>query len=124
MTMQRTILRRRRLARPVAAALATVLIGLSSSAGFHRGDHDDLGWLPSKFHHHDYQWAAEATDAPLPLVDHCHACQLTRTIARLVPAGPALPESPAAVLPSLARRNGEAPTRAGFPHTPRAPPAS
>jgi hypothetical protein len=124
MTMEPTILRRRRLARPVAAALATVLVGLSSAAGFHRGDHDDLGWLPSRFHQHDYQWAAEATDAPLPLVDHCHACQLTRTIVRLVPAGPALPEVPAPVLQGLARRNGDAPTRADFPHTPRAPPAS
>lgn len=124
MTMQRTILRRRRLARPVAAALATVLIGLSSSAGFHRGDHDDLGWLPSRFHQHDYQWTAEATHALLPLVDHCHACQLTRAIVRLVPGGPALPESPAPMFRGLARGNHEAPTRADFPHTPRAPPAS
>ncbi len=125
--MHRTILRRTRLTRPVAAALATVLLALSVSAGFHRGEHDDLGWLPSKFHQHDYQWAAEATDAtdaPLPLVDHCLACHLTRTIVRLVPMAPALPDSPAPALGSVARRNEEAPTGAAFPRTPRAPPAS
>jgi len=124
MTMHRTIFRRTRLARPVAAALATVLLALSVSAGFHRGDHDDLGWLPSRFHQHDYQWAAEATDAPLPLVDHCLACHLTRTIVRLVPAAPALPASPASGLWELARLDDEVPTRAEFPRTPRAPPAS
>ena len=122
--MQRTISRRTRLARPVAAALATVVVALSSAAGFHRGDHDDLGWLPSRFHQHDYQWGAETTEAPLPLVDHCQACQLTRTIVRLVPAAPALPGSPGSDLRGLARIQGDAPTRATFPHTPRAPPAS
>jgi hypothetical protein len=124
MTMHRTILHRTRLARLVAAALATALLALSVSAGFHRGDHDDLGWLPSKFHQHDYQWAAEATDAPLPIVDHCLACHLTRTIVRLVPMAPAVPEPPAPGLESIARRNDQAATRAAFPRTPRAPPAS
>jgi hypothetical protein len=124
MTMHRTILRRTRLTRSTAATLATVLLALSVSAGFHRGDHDDLGWLPSRFHQHDYQWSSEARDAPLPLVDHCLACHLTRTIVRMVPMAPALPESPAPADGSIARRNDEAPTGTSFPRTPRAPPAS
>lgn len=124
MTVHRTIPRRTRLTRPVAAALATVLLALSVSAGFHRGDHDDLGWLPSRFHQHDFHWAAEATDAPLPLVDHCLACHLTRTIVRLVPLAPAIPESPAPALGSVAHRNHKAPADAAFPRTSRAPPAS
>lgn len=122
--MHQTILGRTRLARPVAAALATVLLALSVSAGFHRGDHDDLGWLPPRFHHHEYQWAAEGTDAPLPLVDHCLACHLTRTIVRLAPAAPALPQFAVSGPWELPRLDDAAPTRADFPRTPRAPPAS
>jgi hypothetical protein len=119
-----TILSRARLARPVAAALAAALLALSVSAGFHSGDHDDLGWLPSRFHQHDYRWAGETTDAPLPLVDHCLACHLGRTLVRLAPPAPALPEAPAPLLAGIAGFVDEAPTRADFPRTPRAPPAS
>ncbi|HYO47890.1 MAG TPA: hypothetical protein VEY33_14525 [Gemmatimonadota bacterium] len=118
-----TILSRTRLARPVAAGLAAVLVALSVSAGFHSGDHDDLGWLPSRFHQHDYRWAGEASDA-LPLVDHCLACNLTRTIVRLAPPAPSLPEAPDPVFAGPAGPADEAPTRADFSSTPRAPPAS
>jgi hypothetical protein len=113
-----------RIARPVAAALVTVLLALSVSAGFHRGDHDDLGWLPSRFHQHDYQWGDEGAGAPLPLVDHCMACHLTRTIVRVVPAAPALPETLASGPWDFGRLDDDAPTRAAFPRTPRAPPVS
>jgi len=119
-----TILLRTCLARPIAAGLAVVLLTLSVSAGFHSGDHDDLGWLPSRFHQHDYRWAGEATDAALPLVDHCLACHLTRTIVRLAPPAPSLPEAPDPVFASTAGPADEAPTRADFSSTPRAPPAS
>ena len=119
-----TILSRTRFARPVAAGLAAVLLALSVSAGFHSGDHDDLGWLPSRFHQHDYRWAGEATDAPLPLVDHCLACHITRTIVRLAPPAPALPEAPNPVFAGTAGPADQAPTRADFSSTPRAPPAS
>lgn len=118
------ILRRTPLVRASAAGLAVVLLALSVSAGFHSGDHDDLGWLPSRFHHHHYHWGGEAPGAPLPLVDHCLACHVTRTIVRFAPPAPALPEVPAPVFAGVAGFADEAPTRADFPRTPRAPPAS
>jgi hypothetical protein len=121
--MRGTILRRTRLVRPVAAGLAAVVLALSVSAGFHSGDHDDLGWLPSRFHHHDYQWAGEPAGAPLPLVDHCLACHITRTIVRFAPPAPPLPETRDLLVASAPGRADEAPSRAGFPRTPRAPPA-
>jgi hypothetical protein len=117
-------LRRTPLVRASAAGLSVVLVALSVSAGFHSGDHDDLGWLPSRFHHHDYHWSGEAPGAPLPLVDHCLACNVTRTIVRLAPPTPRLPEAPGLVVTSAPGSPDEAPSRAEFPRTPRAPPAS
>ena len=120
----RTILSRTGPTRPVAAVLAAVLLALTVSAGFHSGGHDDLGWLPSRFHQHEYRWAGETTDTPLPLVDHCLACHLTRTIVRLAPPAPSLPEAPDPVFASTAGPADEAPARADFSSTPRAPPSS
>ena len=122
--MMRSIGRQTALVRPVAAGLSVVLLALSVSAGFHRGDHDDLGWLPSRFHQHDYQWAGEPPGAPLPVVDHCLACHVNRTLVRFSPSVAALPESP---VPAPARTTGTAgdvPGRPDFSRTPRAPPAS
>jgi len=117
-------LRPGRATRPVAAALAVVLLGLSLSAGFHRGDHDDLGWLPSRFHHHDFQWGAEADGAAIPLVDHCMACHVSRTIVRFASPAPPLPATPATIVATV-RGSAEAPAPgARFPHSSRAPPAS
>lgn len=122
-TNRRTLLRTR-LTRPIAAGLAAVLLALTVSAGFHSGDHEDLGWLPSRFHQHDYRWAGEASDAPLPLVDHCLACHLTRTFVRFAPPAASLPEVPDPVFAGTAGPADEAPTRSDFSSTPRAPPAS
>ena len=119
-----TILLRTRIARPVATALALVLLGLTVSAGFHVGGHDDLGWLPVKFHQHDYSWAAEVADAPLPLLDHCLACHLGRTLVRLAPPAPGLPEAPVPTLGDLAIADHARPTRVDHSRSPRAPPAS
>ena len=119
-----SFLRRTALVRPVAAGLAVVLLALSVSAGFHSGDHDDLGWLPSRFHHHDYQWAGEPPGAPLPLVDHCLACHIGRTLVRLAQPAIPLPEGRDLVFVSVSGSADAAPRRAAFPLTPRAPPAS
>jgi hypothetical protein len=116
--------RRARVTRPVAAALATVLLALSFSGGFQRGDHDDLEWLPERFHHHDDQWGLEPSGAPLALVDHCLACLVSRTIVRFAPPVLSLPEAQDAVNASAPRFPNAAPASAAFPRTPRAPPAS
>lgn len=115
---------RTRLARPIATGLSVVLLALSAAAGFHQGDHDVLGWLPEKFHRHDFRWAAEADGANAPLIDHCLACHLGRTLVRLAPPAPALPDTPATVFASAPRPAAEAPTRTDFLSAPRAPPAS
>lgn len=119
-----SVLRRTALVRPVAAGLAVVLFALSVSAGFHRGDHDDLGWLPSRFHQHDYQWAGEPPGALLPLVDHCLACHIGRTLVRFAQPAIPLPEDRDLVIVSLPGSIDAALRRAAFPRTPRAPPAS
>jgi hypothetical protein len=119
-----TPLRRTQVARPVAALLTSVFLALSVSAGFHRGEHDDLGWLPARFHHHDFQWQETTGEAPAPLADHCLACHVTRTLVRFTPSAAPLPES---VAPALARATegaGDIPGRPDFSRTPRAPPAS
>jgi len=116
-------LRRGRAARPVAATLATVLLALSIGAGFHRGDHDDMGWLPSRFHLHDYELQAASDDAPLALVDHCLACNVSRTLVRFVPPVPPVPESPLAEIPAIRGWIDAATDRSHHPRTPRAPPA-
>ena len=87
------------------------------------GDHDDLGWLPARFHHHDYQWANEP-GAPLPLVDHCLACHIGRSLVRFALPGIPLPEAPALALVFDPGYTDAAPIRAAFRRTPRAPPAS
>lgn len=122
--MRSRIHRRERFARPVATLLTAVLLSLSASAGFHRGDHDDLGWLPSRFHHHDFHWRTGTDEEAAPLIDHCLACHVTRTLVRISPSVAALPESP---VPAPARTTGTAgdvPGRPDFSRTPRAPPAS
>lgn len=115
---------RRTLVRPVAAGLAVVLLALSVSAGFHSGDHDDQGWLPSRFHHHDYQWASEPPGAPLPLVDHCLACHIGRTLVRFAQPAIPLPEVRDPVIVSVSDSADTAPQFSSFPSTPRGPPAS
>ena len=117
-------LRRAVYARPVATLLTAVLLSLSVSAGFHRGDHDDLGWLPSRFHHHDFQWRAGTGEEAVPLIDHCLACHVTRTLVRFSPAVAAPPESPVPVQAWSAGAAGDLPGRPESPRTPRAPPAS
>lgn len=121
--MNGMLLFRMRLARPTATGLAVVLLALSAAAGFHQGDHDVLGWLPEKFHKHDFGWAAEAEGAA-PLIDHCLACHLGRTLVRLAPRAPALPDVPAPVFAGAPRSAAQAPTRTDFLSAPRAPPAS
>ncbi|HET6361571.1 MAG TPA: hypothetical protein VFH11_05885, partial [Gemmatimonadota bacterium] len=101
-----------------------VLLALSAAAGFHQGDHDVVGWLPEKFHKHDFRWSAEAEGAKEPLIDHCLACHLGRTLVRLAPAAPALPDTPAAVFAGAPHPAAQAPTRTDFLSAPRAPPAS
>ena len=123
MTANRIHLRPGRTTRPIAAALATVLLALSVAAGFHQGDHDDLGWLPSRFHHHDYRVRAEGNGPPRPLVDHCLACHVTRTMVRFTPPAPPLPAVAAATGTPIPASAGAATARADFPRTPRAPPA-
>jgi hypothetical protein len=115
---------RTRLARPIATGLSVVLLALSAAAGFHRGDHEVLGWLPERFHKHDFRWAAEADGSRAPRVDHCLACHLGRTLVRLAPPAPALPDAPAPVFAGAPRPAAEAPTRSDFLSAPRAPPAS
>jgi hypothetical protein len=107
-----------------AGVLAAAYLILSSAAGFHSGSHDTLDWLPTRFHHHDYRWADEPSGAPLPLVDHCLACNIGRTIVCFVPPGLLLPDAPDVLIVSVAASADAAPSRADFPHTPRAPPAS
>ena len=113
-----------RLTRPIAAGLAVVLLALSAAAGFHRGDHDGLGWLPERFHEHDFQWATEADGSRAPLVDNCLACHLGRTLVRLAPPAPALPDGPVPVFAGAPRADSPAPTRTDFLSAPRAPPTS
>ncbi|HET6639070.1 MAG TPA: hypothetical protein VFH82_09850 [Gemmatimonadota bacterium] len=122
--MNGTLLFRKRLARPIATGLSVVLLALSAAAGFHQGDHDDLGWVPEKFHKHDFRWAEEADGAKAPLIDHCLACQVGRMLVRLAPPAPSLPDAPAPVFAGAARPAAEAPTRSDFLSAPRAPPAS
>ena len=122
--MKRSVLHRSGFMRSVGAGLAAVLLALSVSAGFHTGDHDDLGWLPSRFHHHDYHWAGEPPGTPLPLVDHCLACHIGRTLVRFAQPSISLPEAPDPVLASVSGSADATPSRAAFPRTPRAPPAS
>ena len=119
-----SVLRRTDLVRPVAAGLAVVLLALSVSAGFHSGDHDDLGWLPSRFHQHDYQWGSEPPGAPLPLVDHCLACHIGRTLVRFAQPTMPLPEVRDPVIISVSSSADAVPRLAAFPTSPRAPPAS
>jgi hypothetical protein len=113
-----------RLTRPIAAGLAVVLLALSVAAGFHQGDHDGLGWLPERFHEHDFQWATEADGSRAPLVDDCLACHLGRTLVRLAPPAPALPDASAPVFAGAPRAESRAPARSDFLSAPRAPPAS
>jgi hypothetical protein len=122
--MKGTLLCRTRVARAVAATLAAVMLTLSVSAGFHAGDHDDLGWLPERFHQHDYHWVNEPPGSPLPLVDHCLACHLGRTLVRFGPPRILVPEGPDATVASVVPSDDAAPSRADFPRTSRAPPAS
>lgn len=112
------------IARPVAAVLTVVLLGLSVSAGFHRGGHDDLGWLPSRFHHHAFQWGAGTGEQPAPLADYCLACHVTRSIVRLASAPAPPPEVPDAVPGGTAAAAAELPDRTDFSRIPRAPPTS
>jgi hypothetical protein len=112
------------LARPVAALLAGVFLLLSVAAGFHRGEHEDLGWLPSRFHHHDFQWRAGTGEQVAPLADHCLACHVTRTLVRFSPPVATLPESPAPAWARAGGAVGDVPGRPDFSRTPRAPPAS
>lgn len=122
--MNGTHLFRTRLARPIATGLSVVLLALSAAAGFHRGDHDVLGWLPERFHKHDFRWAMEADGAKAPLIDDCLACHLGRTLVRLDPPAPALPDAQAPVLAGAPRPAAQAPSRGDFPNASRAPPAS
>ena len=112
------------LVRPLAAALCWVFLALSVSSGFHRGDHDDLGWLPERFHRHAFEWSAESRDAPLPVADHCLACHLARTIVRFTPPALAIPEGLDSLLPAASTRPDEPTTRVAFSPAPRGPPAS
>ena len=121
---QRSILRGARIERPVAALLAGVFLALSISAGFHRGDHDDLGWLPERFHHHDFQWQPGAAEAGPELADHCLACHLGRTLVRFVPPVAPLPAAPDPSLMRATALSGKLPARADYSRIPRAPPAS
>jgi hypothetical protein len=118
----RVYLRRAQVARPVAAVLTAVLLALSVSAGFHRGDHDDLGWLPSRFHHHDFHWRPGTGETPTPLADHCLACHVTRSIVRFASAAAPPPEVPDTVLGRAADAAAELPSRTDFSRIPRAPP--
>lgn len=120
----RTHLRRAPFARPVATLLTAVLLSLTVSAGFHRGDHDDLGWLPSRFHHHDFHWRAGTGEEAAPLNDHCLACHLTRTLVRFSPSVAALAESPVPAPAWITGTAGDVPGRPDFSRTPRAPPTS
>ena len=113
-----------RLVRPIAAGLAVVLLALSVAAGFHQGDHDVLGWLPERFHEHDFQWATEVDGSRAPLIDDCLACHLGRTLVRLAPPAPAPPDAPAPVFAGAPRADSRAPSRTDFLSAPRAPPAS
>ena len=122
--MNGTLLFRTRLARPIATGLSIVFLALSAAAGFHQGDHDDLGWLPEKFHKHDFQWAMEADGAKAPLIDHCRACHIGRMLVRLAPPAPALPDAPALAFAVAPRPSDQAPIRSDFLSAPRAPPAS
>ena len=122
--MNGTLLFRARLARPISTGLSVVLLALSAAAGFHQGDHDVLGWLPEKFHKHDFRWAEETEAAQAPLLDPCLACHLGRTLVRLVPPAPSLPEASAPVFAAAPRPAAEAPTHSDFLSAPRAPPAS
>ena len=122
--MNGSLLFRTRLARPIATGLAVVLLALSAAAGFHQGDHDALGWLPEKFHKHDFRLAAEADGAGALLLDHCLACHLGRMLVRLAPPAPALPDAPVPVVAGAPQPVAEAPTRSDFLSAPRAPPAS
>lgn len=122
--MRRVPLRRTQIARPVAALLACVFLALSVSAGFHRGGHDDLGWLPARFHHHDFQWQAGTSEASAVLADHCLACHVTRTLVRFSSAVGPLPDSPVPLLALATGPVGEASARPDYSSTPRAPPAS
>jgi hypothetical protein len=122
--MNGTLLFQTRLARPIATGLAVVLLAMSVAAGFHRGDHDELGWLPERFHKHDFQWAMEAGGAKAPLIDHCLACRLARTLVRLAPPALALPDAPAPAFAGASLADAHGPTRTDFLSAPRAPPAS
>ena len=122
--MSGTLLFRTRLARPIATGLSIVLLALSAAAGFHQGDHDDLGWLPEKFHKHDFRWAGESDGAKAPLIDHCRACHIGRMLVRLAPPSPALPDAPAPALAVAPASSDQAPTLSDFLSAPRAPPAS
>lgn len=112
------------LARLLAATLCSVFLALSISSAFHRGDHDDLGWLPERFHRHAFEWAAESAESPHSAVDHCLACHLARTLVRFTPTAPALPEGLDPLQGSEPSRIALVAHRATFPRTPRAPPAS
>lgn len=122
--MNGSLLFRARLARPIAAGLGVVLLALSAAAGFHKGGHDVLGWLPERFHEHHFQWATGADESGGPLVDDCLACHLGRTLVRLAPPAAALPDAPPSVFAGAARADSRAPTRTDFLSAPRAPPAS
>jgi hypothetical protein len=122
--MNGALLLRTRLARPVAAGLAVVLLALSAAAGFHQGDHEVFGWLPERFHEHDFQWATEADGSRAPLIDDCLACHLGRTLVRLASPAPALPDASAPVFAGAPHADSQAPTRTDFLSGPRAPPAS
>jgi hypothetical protein len=117
------LLRPGRATRGVAATLAGVFLTLSVAAGFHRGDHDDLGWLPSRFHHHHFELRAETEAAPLPFVDHCLACHVSRTLVRFASSAPPLPVSVTGI-ERIVRHRDDAPVARGtFPRSSRAPPA-
>jgi hypothetical protein len=120
----RVHLRRAQVTRPVSAVLTAVLLALSVSAGFHRGDHDDLGWLPSRFHHHDFHWRAGTGEEPAPLTDHCLACHVSRALVRLSPPATLPPATPDLVPSPTAGMAGETAARPDFSRIPRAPPAS
>lgn len=122
--MKGSLLLMARLTRPVAAGLAVVLLALSAAAGFHQGGHDALGWLPERFHEHDFQWAADADGSRAPLIDDCLACHLGRSLVRLAPPAPALPDAPSPSFAGAPRDDSPAPTRTDFLSAPRAPPAS
>jgi hypothetical protein len=118
----RTPFRRPWIARPIAGVLAAVFLALSVSAGFHRGEHDDLGWLPSRFHQHDFQWQPGTGETPTPLADHCLACHVTRSIVRFASAAAPLPDVQDTVPGWTADTGAELPSRTDFSRIPRAPP--